>query len=104
MKLTIAITPELRVRLMHAQTLDIEVTDCEIDRDSARLDFLDGCVMTNGRSISAERDRAPFVESPTHGDLPTVTLFTVPSQHVRGTGLRDAIDAAMIAALERAGK
>lgn len=66
----------------------------EVARDAARLDFLDRCVM-NHRCISAERDRDGTVGSPTYGDLPTVTIFTIPSQHKKGLGLRGAIDAAM---------
>lgn len=66
----------------------------ELSDDTKLLDFLSDCVM-NHRVISAERDRDAVVDSPTFGDLPTVTLFTVPSQHVRGLGLRDAIIAAI---------
>lgn len=66
-------------------------------KDIDRLDFLDRCVMSGG-VIEARRDRDPYVKSKTFGYLNTVGLFTVPSQHVRGVGLRGAIDAAMLAA------
>ena len=62
--------------------------------DGRRLDFLERCVMSDGKVFNAMRDRDPYEASPTFGYLPTVTLFTVPSQHVRGEGLRSAIDAA----------
>lgn len=87
---------------MHAQTIEIEVDTSEFDIDVARLDFLEACVMRNGGGvINAERDRDPCVDSPTFGPLPTVTMFTIQSQHVNGDGLRGAIDAAMKEAFKR---
>lgn len=63
--------------------------------DAARLDFMERCVMEDGKCFSAEREYNPMMDEPTFGYLPTVKVFTVPSQHVRGVGLRGAIDAAM---------
>jgi len=64
-------------------------------RDAERLSFLEDCVMNHG-GIDADRDWDAYADSPTHGFLPTVSLFTVPSQWVRGgIGFRGAIDVAM---------
>jgi hypothetical protein len=68
------------------------------ERDVARLDFLESVTMgpiSRGRGFSASRDYEGQTDSPLYGDLPTVTFFTVPSQHVKGLGVRGAIDAAI---------
>ena len=63
--------------------------------DTERIDFLEKCVMENGHCVSANRDFDCYKNSPHYGYLPTVTLFTVPSQHVKGDGFRGAIDKAI---------
>lgn len=65
------------------------------NEDTRRMDFLEDIVMRNGKTLSANRDRDATTSSPTYGDLPTVCLFTIPSQHVRGIGFRGAVDEAM---------
>ena len=67
--------------------------------DKERLDFVEKCIMNAGK-ISARRDHNPNVDSESFGDLPTMQLFTVPSQHVRETGLRNTIDLAINTAKE----
>jgi hypothetical protein len=75
----------------------IESLQCELEearKDVERMGFLSVSVMNYG-TISADRERDNIVTSPTFGDLPTVSLFTVPSQRVTGIGLCGAIDAAI---------
>ena len=70
----------------------------EATDDTRRMDFLEDIVMRNGQTLSANRDHDSTTSSPTYGDLPTVCLFTIPSQHVRGIGFRGAVDEAMAGA------
>lgn len=62
--------------------------------DTEMLDWLEGCIMNRG-SVSASRDWNPMRDQPTFGWQPTMTLFTVPSQHIRAVGLRTVIEAAV---------
>jgi hypothetical protein len=80
-----------------ADTIDAKLAAAagDAEKDAARMDFIERCVMKDGQAFSARRDYDSFTNSPTYGYLPTVEVFTVPSQHVRGLGLRGAIDAAM---------
>ena len=45
--------------------------------------------------FSCERLRDPFVDSPTFGDLNEWKIFTIPSQHIKGSSVRDALQNAM---------
>lgn len=48
-----------------------------------------------GGSFNSSRERDPFTNSPTFGDLDKWTIFTCPSQHVTGENIRDAFSKAM---------
>lgn len=60
--------------------------------DTEILDWLqEGC----DGYFSCERGRDPYVGSPTYGPLDEWTIFTIPSQHVKGNSVRDALLKAM---------
>jgi hypothetical protein len=61
--------------------------------DTELLNWLENCIMNHG-GVSASRDWNPMRNEPTFGYLPTMTLFTVPSQHIKAVGLRAVIEAA----------
>lgn len=81
-----------------AERLAVMLPAFEATDDTRRMDFLEDIVMRNGQTLSADRERDSTTSSPTYGDLPTVCLFTIPSQHVRGIGFRGAVDEAMAGA------
>lgn len=60
--------------------------------DTELLDWLQ--TECNGE-FTFRRSRDPYVGSPTYGELDEWQLFTVPSQHVVGSSIRDAIAKAM---------
>lgn len=58
--------------------------------DKQRIDWLDSLT-----TFTWEETRDSFRDSPTFDKVVRRTLFTIPSQHVPGKNLRDAIDKAM---------
>jgi hypothetical protein len=67
-----------------------DTSDEQIVRDKERLDWL-----SELSTFYYQEHRNPYVGSPSYGKVERRELFTIPSQHVQGETLRDAIDAAI---------